>query len=87
MKSLANRAVGVFAIVLIVFPICAQTWTQATPTTSPAARLQHAMTYDAARQQVVLFGGANATYFGDTWAWDGSCATGNMGNTFDRAHG
>ena len=39
----------------------------------PAARLGHAMAYDAARQRVVLFGGVDATSkLGDTWVWDGT---------------
>jgi hypothetical protein len=31
------------------------------------------MAYDAARQNVVLFGGAGAEVYGDTWLWSGSC--------------
>ena len=50
-------------------------WTQKFPQTSPPARFLHAMAYDAAQGQVVLFGG-RAAYtsgdFNDTWAWDGS---------------
>lgn len=51
------------------------TWAQFTPATRPAARGQHAMAYDAARQQVVLFGGFNSNFGGlnDTWVY--SCAT------------
>ncbi len=31
------------------------------------------MTYDAARGQVVLFGGYRSAHdFGDTWTWDGT---------------
>lgn len=38
----------------------------------PAARYETAMAYDAAREVVVLFGGADGeTTFGDTWEWDG----------------
>jgi cysteine-rich repeat protein len=39
----------------------------------PPARHSHAMVYDEARTQVVLFGGRSATAmpFGDTWVWDG----------------
>lgn len=48
-------------------------WTQAQPTVSPAARWDHAQTYDAQRQRVVLFGGTDGTAaFGDLWEWDGS---------------
>ena len=41
---------------------------------SPPARAHHAMVYDAARERVVLFGGlgADRSYLGDTWEWDGS---------------
>src|SRR5207247_577924 len=40
--------------------------------TSPSARAYHAMTYDSARGRVVLFGGYDGSYRGDTWEWDGS---------------
>ncbi len=58
----------------VVSPSLAQepTWTQKFPATSPSGRYATRMAYDAARQQVVLFGGANTTNFlGDTWVWDG----------------
>ena len=52
------------------------TWTQKTPANSPSARTGHAMAYDAARGQVVLFGGTSAdsyfNNFNDTWVWDGN---------------
>jgi hypothetical protein len=39
----------------------------------PAARDQHALAYDAARQRVVLFGGwLGAPAVPDTWEWDGA---------------
>lgn len=38
----------------------------------PPIRSSHAMAYDAARQEVVLFGGDNGlTHLGDTWVWNG----------------
>ncbi len=40
--------------------------------TPPSARYQHALTYDAARQRVVLFGGYNGSVYSDTWEWDGT---------------
>lgn len=41
--------------------------------TSPPARSEHAMAFDAARGVVVLFGGMSASGpLGDTWEWDGS---------------
>src|ERR1035441_987092 len=42
---------------------------------SPSGREAPAMAYDAARQQVVLFGGQGETsfnQFADTWVWDGT---------------
>ena len=52
----------------------AQTWTEHNKgKVRPPVRYFHAMAYDAARQRVVLFGGAgNMTGYGDTWEWDGS---------------
>ena len=48
-------------------------WAQKSPATSPAARWGHMMTFDTARGQVVLFGGAGKTspVLADTWIWDG----------------
>jgi hypothetical protein len=49
-------------------------WTQRHPPNPPAARRDHALTYDAARNRTVLFGGRDDNYvgFGDTWTWDGA---------------
>ncbi len=49
------------------------TWSAATPASSPSARAMSAIAYDATRQQEVLFGGRDATntLVGDTWVWDG----------------
>lgn len=50
-------------------------WAQRFPVTSPAPRSGHAMAYDAARRQVVLFGGVSTggfSTFNETWVWDGS---------------
>jgi hypothetical protein len=44
-------------------------WTQLAPATSPPARYAATMVYDAARHQLVLFGGSELT---DTWTWDGT---------------
>jgi N-acetyl-anhydromuramyl-L-alanine amidase AmpD len=50
-------------------------WTQRNPPISPPNTYYHAMAYDAARQQVVMFGGVEPG-FGvrrfDTWVWDGT---------------
>jgi cysteine-rich repeat protein len=53
------------------------------PAPGPDARSGHAMAYDETRGKVVLFGGcpdrpfacASASYFADTWEWDGSTWT------------
>ena len=48
-------------------------WTQVA-TTGPPRRYGHAMTYDASRKRVLLFGGigAGSLPLGDTWEWDGN---------------
>ena len=52
------------------------TWSQATPASSPPARRSTSLAYDAARQQVVLFGGlTGAGDIDDTWTWSGSAWT------------
>jgi hypothetical protein len=51
------------------------TWSRAAPATSPRARQGAVMAYDAATEQLVLFGGATGTRSGlisDTWVWDGT---------------
>ncbi|MCB9666335.1 MAG: hypothetical protein H6732_19650, partial [Alphaproteobacteria bacterium] len=60
------------------------TWEQLTPDVRPPGRMLHAMAYDPARAQVVLFGGCDETGGGcafgsaqraDTWVFDGSTWT------------
>jgi hypothetical protein len=51
------------------------TWLQLHPATSPPARHNADMIYDAADQDVVLFGGYDGQYLGDTWTWNGSAWT------------
>src|SRR5690348_8319026 len=48
-------------------------WTQKQDV-GPAGRLFPVMTFDGARERVVLFGGqaANGDYVADTWSWDGA---------------
>jgi hypothetical protein len=50
------------------------TWTIQSPAHAPSARDQFAMTYDAARQVALLFGGddASGVLDGDTWTWNGT---------------
>ncbi len=48
-------------------------WGSVLPNSSPPPRSSHAMAYDAALQQVVLFGGFDgAQDLDDTWVWDGT---------------
>ncbi len=49
-------------------------WTQMTPATSPAARYGATLAYDAAHQDVVMFGGVDSggNPRNDTWVWNGS---------------
>lgn len=50
------------------------TWYETTPASSPAARGNHALAYDASRNRVVLFAGHTGGYSGiqaDTWEYDG----------------
>ena len=46
-------------------------WVNLSPPTSPAARYNHAMAYDEARQVTVMFGGWTGARAGDTWIFDG----------------
>ena len=51
------------------------TWTQLHPANNPGMLAEHAMVYDDARGQIVLFGGmggAPPTYSNQTWIWDGT---------------
>ncbi len=55
-------------------------WTRQAPASSPPARSNAAIAYDAATGTVVLFGGftraaGGTVTFGDTWTWDGSTWT------------
>lgn len=47
------------------------TWRRLHPASSPPARHNADMIYDAATQNVVLFGGYDGHYLGDTWTWNG----------------
>jgi hypothetical protein len=49
-------------------------WTRMSPSVMPPQRELHAMAFDAASGQVVLFGGVGSTSsapLGDTWVWNG----------------
>src|SRR5438132_2933937 len=71
----ASRITRWVVPILFAVPITAQTgnWVQQTPTASPSPRSGHAMVYDSAHGQVVLFGGTGGvSMLNDTWIWDGS---------------
>jgi sugar lactone lactonase YvrE len=73
--------VHVFALLILLLSsagakaqTAAPTWSQQSPVNSPSSRNGHAMAYDSAHGQVVLFGG-DAVGIGvanDTWLWNGS---------------
>ncbi len=50
-------------------------WRKLHPATSPPARHNADMIYDAVNQNVALFGGYDGSYLGDTWIWDGTTWT------------
>jgi hypothetical protein len=55
---------------------------------APSARVHHAMTYDAARAEVVMFGGFTppSSDRGDTWLWNGSAWTRSGTDLAPRTH-
>ncbi|MGD1064659.1 MAG: kelch repeat-containing protein [Terracidiphilus sp.] len=77
----------------------APNWYEQSPLASPPERYIHAMTYDGAHGQVVLFGGfGEGGYLNDTWLWNGmTWAQANPSNSpspraahamvYDAAHG
>ncbi len=71
---------GVFPSAVQASPSLGLNWTRQAPASSPPARSNAAIAYDAATGTVVLFGGFTRTAsgtvtFGDTWTWDGSTWT------------
>ena len=68
-----------------------QRWTRISTPIAPPARLNGAMVYDAARDELVLFGGS-ASYLtqvelNDTWTWNGTPAVTVDGVQSDRSTG
>ena len=51
------------------------TWTLLHPSTSPPAREDTGLVYDAATKTVLLFAGWHGAYWDDTWSWNGSTWT------------
>jgi len=75
--SLFAFSLASLLLIAASMPACPQTfvpnWTLKFPATSPSAREQFAMAYDAMHGRVVLFGGFNgSSYLGDTWVWNGT---------------
>jgi len=52
-----------------------RTWRQLHPAASPSARQDANMVYDAARREVILYGGFDGGGDSDTWAWNGASWT------------
>jgi uncharacterized protein (TIGR03437 family) len=82
----------------IIVAQSAGNWSGQIPSTFPSLRYGHAMVYDSAHSQVVLFGGYAGRASNDTWIWDGSNWTqrspqnsppARVGHTmaYDSAHG
>ena len=66
---------ALLALILYSAPLAAQklNWAQETPKNSPTPRAGATMVFDAARGQIVLFGGYDPSGpFNDTWVWDGT---------------
>lgn len=75
-RSSSALSRGVLCLAAVAGALDAQTWRQALPATSPAARTASAMATHAAMGSTVLFGGyADPTYLADTWLFDGAAWT------------
>ncbi len=75
----ARGFVSFVAVFILISAFCAAAkaqvtlatnWTELSPASSPSARFDQAMAYDAAHSQVVLFGGGGG--LSDTWLWNGT---------------
>jgi sugar lactone lactonase YvrE len=75
-RALFSLVTVVVTLALAQLPAASQTlapsWYQQSPATSPPPRYIHAMAYDQAHSQVLLFGGFGGGYLNDTWLWNGS---------------
>lgn len=47
-------------------------WTRLNPTTSPTARSGHAMAFDTARNEILMYGGSGTSASAEFWRFDGS---------------
>lgn len=60
-------------VVLVLGTLTAQDWRPAYPVTSPGNRVGARMVHDAARNELVLFGGLLSPYVSnETWTWNGT---------------
>jgi hypothetical protein len=50
-------------------------WTRLTPATSPGARSGHAMAFDAARNEILMYGGSGTSASTEFWRFDGTTWT------------
>ncbi len=50
-------------------------WQRKTTTTAPTARNSNDLAFDTARNEIVMFGGYDNTFLGDTWTFDSSAWT------------
>src|ERR1700730_1144460 len=66
---------------MVVLPaLCQAAFGQSRPMNNPVARSNHSLTFDATRQQIVLFGGSGSgAGLGDTWVWNGIKWTEKLG--------
>jgi hypothetical protein len=65
-----------YAVVNDTWQLTNGQWNQLSPGTSPPPRSGAAMVYDAAHNNIVLFGGTTGSSdLGDTWIWNGSTWT------------
>ena len=68
-----------YAVVNDTWQLTNGQWAQLSPGISPPARSGAAMVYDAAHNNIVLFGGTTGSSdLNDTWIWDGSTWTATM---------
>jgi hypothetical protein len=74
MTTARHCLAGVSTALFLFGVAAAQNWSQRNPVAAPSARADHAMVYDSARQETVLFGGMNGG-LADTWVWDGATWT------------
>jgi len=53
-----------------VYDYNTNSWTDMNPSTKPAARMDHGMTYDSEYGKVILYGGNGVSNYDETWVYD-----------------